>query len=121
MKKLFLMILFSTFTVVISAQELVEPTMKAPFTESRGNFLVLTNFDKIGKSEFTIEDVKNMRQELNDSKKLISEQQKLISDQRRAIDDLKKGVSSLERNVSTLERQLDDQKRKIEDLQRKVK
>ena len=114
MKNIFLAILFSVFAVAVFAQELKNPTMKAPFVETDGNFLVLTSFNKIGKSEFTINDVKNLRQELNDSKKLISEQQKLINEQ-------KKETGELKKLVSTLQRQLDEQKRKIEELQRKVK
>ena len=114
MKKLSLIIAFSICSVVVFSQELKNPTMKAPFTESSGNFLVLTPFDKIGKSEITIDYVKSLRQELNDSQKLILEQQKLINEQR-------KGVDELKNLVSTLQKQLDEQKRKIEDLQRKVK
>jgi septal ring factor EnvC (AmiA/AmiB activator) len=93
--------------VIVFAQELINPTVKIPFTESSGNFLVLTSFNKIGKSEITIDYVKNLRQELNDSKKLISEQQKLINEQKRSIEYLKKSINDLTR--------------KIEDLQKKVK
>ena len=107
MKRIFLAILFSVFSVIVFAQELINPTVKIPFTESSGNFLVLTSFDKIGKSEITIDYVKNLRQELNDSKKLISEQQKLINEQKRSIEDLKKSINDLTR--------------KIEDLRKKVK
>ena len=114
MQKNFLTLLFSVFTLAVFAQELKNPTMKAPFSESSGNFLVLTSFDKIGKSEITIDYVKSLKQELTDSKKLISEQQKQLNEQKKEIDEFKK-------IVLTLQRQLDEQKRKIEDLQRKVK
>ena len=114
MQRKFLAFLFSIITVMSFAQELKNPTMKAPFTESSGNVLVLTPFDKIGKSEITVDYVKSLRQELNDSKKLISEQQKLINEQKKEVDEMKK-------LIAILQRQLDEQKRKIEDLQRKVK
>jgi peptidoglycan hydrolase CwlO-like protein len=114
MKRLFLLTMFSICSVIVFTQDLKNPTMKAPFTESRGNFLLLTPFDKIGKSEITVDYVTSLRQELNDSKKLVSEQQKLINEQTKEVTEIKK-------LVSTLQRQLDEQKRKIENLERKVK
>jgi peptidoglycan hydrolase CwlO-like protein len=114
MKKIFLLTAVLICSVIVFSQELRNPTMKASFTESSGNFLVLTPFDKIGKSEITIDYVKNLRQEINDFKKQISEQQKLINEQKKEVDEMKN-------LVSTLQRQVDEQKRKIEELARKVK
>jgi len=128
MKKLSLIIAFSICSVVGFSQELKNPTMKAPFAENSGNFLVLTPFDKIGKSEITIDFVRSLRQELTDAQKLISDHQKLINDQKKEsnehqklINEQKKGIDELKNLVSTLQKQLDEQKRKIEELQRKVK
>ncbi|MDR0233042.1 MAG: DUF3450 domain-containing protein [Dysgonamonadaceae bacterium] len=114
MRRTFLVILFSAFTVVIFAQELKNPTMRAPFSEDKGNFLVLTPFDKIGKSEITIDYIINLRKELDNSKKLISEQQKLIDEQKRSIENLKRSMEDSKKSMNALER-------KVDDLQRKVK
>lgn len=93
MKKLFLILLFSTCSTAIFAQELKNPTLKTPFYENNGNFLVLTFSNKIGKSEVTIDNIKKMQKEMDE----------------------------LKRVVATLKRQLDEQQNKIRDLQRKVK
>lgn len=128
MKKVILIVVFSVYWVVVFAQELIEPTLKVSFTESRGNFLVLTSFDKIGKSNITIDYVTTLRQELNDSKKNSSEQQKQIDDQKREIDELKRAnaiqqreLDDQKKNVESLKRNLTGLTRKVEDLQRKVK
>ena len=113
MRKIFLIILCSVFSVATFAQELKNPTMKTSFTESSGNFLVLTSFDKIGKSEITIDYVKSLRQELTDSKKNILELQKLTAEQKKEIEEVK-------RINSTQQRQLDEQKRTIEELKKTV-
>jgi septal ring factor EnvC (AmiA/AmiB activator) len=80
--------------------------MKAPFSESSGNFLVLTAFDKIGKSDITIDYIKNLQRELNESKKLILEQQKQLKEQEKEIDNLKKSVNQLTKNVQELQRKV---------------
>ncbi|MDL2254701.1 hypothetical protein LJB78_00265 [Bacteroidales bacterium OttesenSCG-928-J16] len=129
MKQLFLIVAISFCSIAaVSAQELKDPTMKAPFTERSGNFLVLTTFDKIGKSEITIDYVQRMRQELDDSKKQLAEQEKLNNEQKREIDDLKKDNSLQKRalddqkkETTDLKRTVNDLVRKVEELQRKVK
>ena len=121
MKKTVLTILFSIFAIAAFSQELKEPTMKAPFTESSGNFLVLTIFDKIGKSEITIDYVKKLREELNDSKKLISELQKFNSDQKKEIEEAKRTNSNQQKQLDEQKRAIEDLKRKVDELARKVK
>ena len=106
MKKSLLILIFPFFAVATFSQELKDPTMRAPFTESSGNFLVLTTFDKIGKSDITIDYIKNLQRDLNESKKLISEQQKQLKEQEKQINDLKKSIDKLTRNVEELQRKV---------------
>jgi len=121
MKKLFLTITISFFSIIVFAQELKDPTFRAPFTESRGNFLVLTSFDKIGKSDITIDYVKDMRQELSDSKKRITEQEKQLKDAAKTISDQQKQLNEQKRELDELKKSLNQLIRQVEDLQRKVK
>lgn len=128
MKKVILIVALLVCSVFVFAQELIDPTLKIPFSESRGNFLVLTSFDKIGKSDITIDYVTTLRQELNDSKKNSLEQKQQINDQKREIDELKKTNATQQRelddqkkNIESLKRSITELTRKVEDLQRKVK
>jgi TolA-binding protein len=90
MKKNFLIALLSIFTATASAQELKDPTLFARFNESSGNFMVLTPFNKIGKSAFTIDDMKDLQRELKNLGKVIAEQQRQLDRQKQEIADLKK-------------------------------
>ncbi|MCL2512021.1 MAG: hypothetical protein FWF09_08225 [Bacteroidales bacterium] len=120
MKKLFLMIVFSICSMIVYAQELKDPTFRAPFTESSGNFLVLTSFDKIGKSAITIDYVKNLKQEVDDSKRQISDNQKQLKDADRTISDLKKQLKDADRTILDNQKQLNEQKRELENLKRSI-
>ena len=100
------MLMFSILPIISFSQELKNPTMRAPFTENSGNFLVLTPFDKIGKSDITIDYVKNLQRELNEYKKLISEQQKQLNEQKKNIESLEKSVYQLTRKVEELTRKV---------------
>ena len=121
MKKLFLIIVFSFFSIIAFAQELKDPTFRAPFTESSGSFLVLTYSDKIGKSDISIDYVKNLRQELNDSKKKITEQEKQLKDATRTISEQQKQINDQKRELEELKKSISQLTRQVEDLQRKVK
>ena len=98
-QKTFLILFFSIFILAAPAQELKDPTLRAPFSESSGNFLVLTVFDKIGKSDITIDDFKKLQRELGDAKKQIDEQ--------------KRNIENLQKNINELTRKVDDLQRKI--------
>lgn len=121
MRNLFLIIVFSVSSIIAFAQELKDPTFKTPFTESRGNFLVLTTFDKIGKSDITIDYVKNLQQELSDYKKLIIEQQKHLNDVNKTISEQQKQLNEHKKEIDELKKSLSQLTRQVEDLQRKVK
>ena len=121
MKNLFLIIVFLVSSTVVFAQELKDPILKAPFTESSGNFLVLTTFDKIGKSDITIDYVKNLRQELNDSKKLISDQKQKLDENKKTISEQQKQIDAQKKELEEMKKTINQLAKKVEDLERKVK
>jgi peptidoglycan hydrolase CwlO-like protein len=121
MKKLLLLIAFSLSSIIIFAQELKDPTFRTPFTESSGNFMVLTVFDKIGKSDITIDYIKKMQQEITDSQKQISEQQKQMNDSTKTISEQRKQLNEQKREIDDLKNIIRQLKNDIDDLKRKVK
>ncbi|MDR2970491.1 MAG: hypothetical protein LBU83_00980 [Bacteroidales bacterium] len=121
MKNLLIIIVFLVSSTIVFAQELKDPTLKAPFTESSGNFLVLTSFDKIGKSDITIDYIKNLRQELNDSKKTISEQKQQLNENKKTISEQQKQINEQKKELEELKKSITQLARKVEDLEKKVK
>jgi peptidoglycan hydrolase CwlO-like protein len=121
MKKLFLTIIISIFSVVVFSQALENPTLRAPFTESTGNFLVLTPFDKIGKSGITISYVNDLRQELDEAKKVNSQQQEQLNETKRTISEQQRQLNDQKKELEELKNSVRQLTRKVEDLQRKVK
>ena len=121
MNKLFLLIVFAVSSIIVNAQELKDPTFYAPFAENSGNFLVLTPFNKIGKSEITIDYVKNLQQELNDSKKTVSEQKKELDENKKKISEQQKQINEQKKELDELKKLVNQLAKKIEDLERKVK
>jgi len=121
MKKLFLIILFSVSSIIVFAQELKNPTFRPSFTESSGAFLVLTTFDKIGKSDITIDYVKSLRQELNDSKRFISDQKQQLDENKKTISEQQKQINAQKKELEEMKKSINQLAKKIEDLERKVK
>jgi len=121
MKKQFLLFVFLIPLTFISAQELKDPILRAPFTENSGNFLVLTSFDKIGKSDITIDYVKSLRQELNDCKKSISEQKQQLNEEKKSIYEQQKQINEQKKELEELKKSITQLARKVEELERKVK
>lgn len=121
MKKLFLMIGFTVCFVIVLAQELKDPILHAPFTENSGNFLVLTVFDKIGKSEITIDYIKSLRQELNESKKLISDQKQQSNEDKKKISEMQKQINDQKKELEEMKKSINQLARRVEELEKKVK
>jgi hypothetical protein len=118
LKKIFFTILFSTFVITISAQDLRNPRLTSydsGSSYSSGNYFLFIDPGKnIKPTDISLDDFNKMMNNIKETKAINDVQQRMLDEQKREIENLKKLTSELQR-------QLDEQKRKLENLERIVK
>lgn len=79
-----------------------------------------TTFDKIGRSDISIDDFNNLKRLINtyqnniiDLEKQTNNNQRTISEQQKIIDNQKREIDRLKSQLSQIQKDLDDLKRKL--------
>jgi peptidoglycan hydrolase CwlO-like protein len=125
MRKIFLTLLFSIFTVAGFTQQVLKgPRIESYYDNSSysyGNYLLFINpGGYISKSNITIDNLENSLKEIETVKEINTAQQRKLDEQEREINNLQNTVNMLTRKEEEMQRKFNDLQRKFDNLQKKL-